>query len=105
GRKQRGSRLKEQQGFGGNFVSKFRGVLSIVAADADSLRRLDGVNEGSFGERKVVHAAAGQAFEVAIAQMRRVRKDSGDFVASGDGFDEAVLDGAIERKPTITHAI
>jgi hypothetical protein len=52
----------------------------------------------------VVHAAAGQSFDVAIAQVRRLRKDSGNFIASGDGLYEAVMDGAIERKSAITHA-
>ena len=51
-----GVRLEEQHRLGGHLVAELRGVLAVVAADADELRtRDDGREQRDIGER---HALA-----------------------------------------------
>jgi len=84
-------------------VAEFGGMLAIVAADADDFRRLDRRQERGLREREAVHAAAGQAFDVAIAGVRRLEEQASDFVITGCGLDQAVVGGTVEKKSAVFH--
>jgi hypothetical protein len=43
----------------------------------------------------VVRAAAGKAFDVAIAVLRRLEEQAGDGIVARDGLDQAVVGGTV----------
>ena len=69
-RQQRRRRLEEDQRLGGNFIAQFGGVLAIVAADANDLRRINRREQRGLRQRKMVHAAGGNVFEVSTCILR-----------------------------------
>ncbi len=86
-------------------MSEFGGVLAIVAADADDLRRLHRRQQRCLCERDAVHAAAGKAFDVAIAMLWGLQEQASDFffVAARDELDEAVVSGTVELESAVFH--
>ncbi len=70
-------------------------MVAIVPPYSDNFRRTDRGQEFSGIESDWVNAASAEAFDVAIGIFRRSEKDSGNDVAAGGGFDEAVLRLAI----------
>jgi hypothetical protein len=54
-------------------------------------------------ERNVVHAAAGQAFHVAIARLRRLEQEASDFVVTRNRLDQTVVRGTVEMEATVFH--
>ncbi len=69
--------LKNRRGSCGHFVAQLGRMLFVVSSDTDDLGGLDGMNQCSFVEVEMVHAAAGQTFDVAIAHVRGLREKSG----------------------------
>src|SRR5450755_747384 len=84
-------------------MAELSGVLAVVAAYAHDLCRLHWRKQRRFGERDPIHAAAGKAFHVAIATLRRLRKKTGDFVLARDGLDQAVVGGIVEFESAVFH--
>jgi hypothetical protein len=84
-------------------VAEFGSVLAIVATDADDFRRAYRRQQRCLCERDAVHAAAGKAFDVAIAILRRLEEQASDFVAARDRLDQAVVGGTIEFESAVFH--
>jgi hypothetical protein len=80
-------------------------VLAVVAADAHYLRGLDWGQQRGFREGNAVHAATGEAFDVAFARLGRLEEEAGDLIAAGDRLYEAVVAGTIEVETTVSHRV
>ena len=79
-------------------------MLTIVAADADDLRRLYRGEQGCLHERDAVHATTGKAFDVAIAILRGLEKQARDFsFIVARELDQAIVSGAVEIESAIFH--
>jgi hypothetical protein len=50
-----------------------------------------------------IHVAAGQAFYVSVAMLRRLQEQASDFVVAGNRFDEAIMGGAVATESAIFH--
>jgi hypothetical protein len=96
-------RLEEKQGLDGNLVVEFGGVLAVIASDADDFCRLNGSEEHGVVERNVIHAAAREAFDVAITGVRRLQQQARDLVGAPNGLDQSVVGLAIELEAAIFH--
>ena len=103
GRQQGRRRLEKYERLQRNVVAEFGGMFAIVAADADNFRRLDRRQQRCLRERNVVHAAAGQAFHVAIARLRRLEQEASDFVVTRNRLDQTVVRGTVEMEATVFH--
>ena len=82
--------MKKISGSAGNFVAQFGGVLAIVAAHANDLRGTDRREQRGLRQRKMVHAARGNVFQVRFRILRRVQKNTGDLFLAAYGFHESV---------------
>ena len=87
-----------------DFVAQLGRMLFVVSSDADNFGWLDGMNQCSFFEVDMLHPAAGETFDVAIAMVGSLGKKTGDFLTSGDGLNEAVMDRTVKGKSRIAHA-
>src|ERR1035438_8999249 len=100
---QRTGRLEEEQRFSRNLMVEFGGVLAVIASHADDLCRLDGHQQRRLRERNAIHAAAGKAFNISIARVRRLKQQACDLIAARNGFDQSIVGLAIELEAAIFH--
>jgi hypothetical protein len=97
--------LEEDEGVGGDGVAQFLGVLDVVAADAYDLAGFDGRDQGRIVERQLLHAAAGQFIELALAQMRRREQQARNVVFPGHRLNQAVADLSFVREAAVFHGV
>src|SRR5690348_9926767 len=97
--------LEKDQRLGGNGVAQFLGVLDVIAAHAHNLRGFDGRDQGRIVERQLLHAAAGEFVEFALAQMRGGKQQARDVILAAHRLNQPVADLSFVREAAVFHKV